>query len=92
MPRKFDPQEMALRGRIGGYVTHSRHDSREVTTPARQAFLARFLREVDPNNELTESERVRRAEMARRAYFAKLAHASAKARRAKKSGGERNGN
>ena len=87
MPRKFDPQEMALRGRIGGYVTHSRYDSRKVTAPARKAFLERFLFEVDPNSELSESERVRRAELARRAYFAKLAHASAKARRAKNSRG-----
>ena len=51
----------------------------------RAGLEAKFLREVDPNNELPESERLRRAEAARRAYYQRLALASAKARKARKA-------
>jgi len=78
--RRFDPAEMALRGRIGAYVTRSRHDARETTSAARAAFLARFEQDVDPHGVLPESERRRRAEFARKAYFARLALASARSR------------
>lgn len=80
---EFDPEEMARRGRIGALRLHATHDSREVTAPARKAFLARFEREVDPDGVLTVEERLRRAEFARRAHFTRLAHASAKSRRQK---------
>ncbi|WP_202948527.1 hypothetical protein [Nitrolancea hollandica] len=87
MPTKrifeLDPVEMAQRGRIGAYVTHSRHDPRETTAKARETFLARFEREVDPEGVLPEAERLRRAEAARKAYFSRLAYQSAKARRAR---------
>lgn len=51
----------------------------------REGLEAKFLREVDPNNELPEAERHRRAESARRAYYQRLALASAKARSLKSS-------
>ena len=51
----------------------------------RAGLDAKFLREVDPNNELPEAERRRRAESARRAYYQRLDLASAKARKARKS-------
>src|SRR5688572_14270050 len=73
--------EATLRGRIGAYTTHARHDTRETTARARAAFLERFEREVDPAGSLTAAERRRRALAARRAYFARLALASARARR-----------
>jgi hypothetical protein len=76
----FDPAEMALRGRIGAFVQHSRHDPRETTAAARASFLARFEREVDPDGVLPVEERQRRAEAARRAYFARLALKSAQKR------------
>ena len=69
----FDPAEMALRGRIGAYRLHATHDPRETTRRARESFLARFEREVDPRGELPDPERRRRALYARRAYFARLA-------------------
>lgn len=75
------PEEAALRGRIGAYVKHSRHDPKESTKKARASFLARFEREVDPDNVLPLPERRRRAEMARKAYFTRLALKSAQARR-----------
>jgi hypothetical protein len=82
--RSFDPAEMALRGRIGAFVTHSRHDARETTAKARASFLARFELQVDPDRLLPEPERERRAAAARRAYFARLALASARARAARR--------
>ena len=77
----YDPQEMARRGRIGAYRLHATHSPNETTKAAREAFMARFEREVDPDGTLAPEERTRRAEAARKAYFAQLAHKSAKARR-----------
>ena len=79
--RRFDPKEMALRGRIGAHVTHSRHEPRELTAPARAAFLTTFEKQVDPDGVLSLDERRRRADHAKKAHFARLAHLSAKARR-----------
>jgi hypothetical protein len=54
------------------------------TAPARQRFLSRFEREVDPEGKLPVVERLRRADHARRAYFAKLALQSSKTRSQKR--------
>jgi hypothetical protein len=51
------------------------------TAPAREAMLARFEREVDPDGTLPPAERARRADSARRAYFLALAAKSASTRR-----------
>lgn len=59
---------------------HARNDSREITAAARAAFLSRFVDEVDPDRELPEPERLRRAAMARKAHFSRLAYHSAIAR------------
>ena len=82
----FDPQEMALRGRIGAYRLHATQDPKETTKAARSAFLSRFETEFDPNGTLPSEERSRRAEAARKAYFAQLARKSAKARRQRRAG------
>ena len=73
--------ERVLTGRLGAYVLHSRYDSRELLRPAREAFEAKFEREVDPEGVLPVEERLRRAEMARKAHFTRLALLSAQARR-----------
>jgi hypothetical protein len=78
---RLTPEEARLRGRVGAYIAHSRHDTRELTRAARETFLSRFEREVDPDNALPIEERQRRAEAARKAYFTRLALASARARR-----------
>lgn len=80
----FDPEEMARRGRIGAHVTHSRHDARQLTAPAREAFLARFEQQVDPDGALSPDERGRRASYARKAHFGRLALKSVEVRRARK--------
>ena len=71
---------MASRGRIGGYVTASRHDTRELTQPARAAFRASFEAQVDPEGILAPEERARRAEAARKAFYVGMARASVAAR------------
>jgi hypothetical protein len=76
-------QNMAAVGRIGGLVTASRHDPVAMTAPAREGWLRRFLREVDPDGVLPEDERQRRAEAAQRAQMSRLALKSAEARRKK---------
>jgi len=63
----------SLIARIGALSLHARYDSREITAPARRAFLKRFEDEVDPERVLPTFERLRRAQYARKAYFARLA-------------------
>jgi hypothetical protein len=81
------PAERSLQARMAAHVMHARHDARVTTINGRAAFLARFEREVDPDDTLDPQERARRAEHARRAYMAGLSLAAAKARRAKRQGG-----
>ncbi len=81
------PEILRLRGRVGAYVQHSRHDPRETTSAARARFLQRFEDEVDPDRTLPEAERLRRAEAARKAFFTRLALKSA-LKRAKRAQGE----
>lgn len=75
------PSERLLRARMGGHALHAKHDSRQLTKPARRAFLDRFERQVDPDLTLSSEERSRRADQARRSYFSSLALRSAQARR-----------
>ena len=84
---EFDPDEMSRRGRIGAHVTHSRHDPRELTAPAREAFLSKFEREVDPDGLLSPEERRRRAEHARKAHMVRISRLSVIARRNSKTTG-----
>jgi len=74
--------QRSLRARMAAYTMHASHDSRVTTRNAREAFLARFERQVDPDGRLSASEHQRRAEAAKKAYFVGLAMKSAKARRA----------
>jgi hypothetical protein len=79
------PAERSLRGRLAAHTLHARRDARQTTAAARAGFLARFEREVDPDDALDPSERCRRAEQARRAYFARLSLAALEARRARRA-------
>jgi hypothetical protein len=73
---------------LAAHTLHSRRDPRQTTANGRAAFLARFEREVDPEEALDPAERRRRAEQARRAYFIRLSLAAVAAKRAKQAGGE----
>ncbi len=83
------PADRMLRARLAAYAMHARHDSRRTSAAGRVAFLARFEDEVDPERVLSDEERARRAGVARKAYFTRLALRSARARRARRSGGGR---
>jgi len=74
------PDERALISRMGAHALHSRHDSKAISQPARDAFMARFKRQVDPDGVLPPAERERRAAHAKKLYFTQLAFKSAKAR------------
>lgn len=67
-----------MRGRIGAAVQQSRHDPRDYTRAAREAFLRRFWPD-DPA--LAPEEAERRARAAHRAHMLKLSYLSAKSRR-----------
>lgn len=70
-----------MRARIAAHTLHSKvADPSAHTAPARDAFLSRFEREVDPDGVLSAADRKRRAEHAKRAYFQTLALKSARAR------------
>ena len=79
--------DRSMIARQGAHALHAKYDSRELTQPARDKFLARFVDEVDPSGELPESERLRRAEHARKAYMTSLARKSAAARSRRARGG-----
>jgi len=78
MPEVLTPTLRSLRASIGAHALHASGGTN--TTAAREAFLSRFDREVDPDGTLSPDERARRAAHARQAYFGKLALASARAR------------
>ena len=94
MPQRyFDPAEMALRGRIGGHATAAKHSPLAYTGAARGVFRSSFLvghgcslcRPVAIPETLPEPERCRRADALRRLHYARLAHASANARRTRRT-------
>jgi hypothetical protein len=62
-----------INARIAAEISWARtHDRSARTRPAREAFLKRFEREVDPDGQLSPDERRRRAEHAKRAYMLRL--------------------
>lgn len=75
-----DPYQVEL-NRSAALTRVAREGGRAVSAPARAAFMETFIEQVDPDRELPEDERDKRAAAARKAYFAKLAARSAKARR-----------
>ena len=83
---KSTAAERSLRARIAAYALHATRDPRVTTKPARDAFMARFERQVDPEGRLPEADRQQRAEAAKKAYFNGLALKSASARRARSGG------
>lgn len=75
------PAQRRLRARLGGLAVHVKHDSHAIAKRARDGFLARFEREVDPEQRLRPHERRQKALLARRAHMTRLAMRSAKVRR-----------
>ena len=71
-----------VNARIAAEVSWARTRDRPARTrPARETFLKRFEREVDPDGTLPPEERRQRAEHAKRAYMLQLAKRSAASRK-----------
>lgn len=84
------PEQRAMRARLAAHVRWSKaRDRAAELAKARQTFMSKFEKEVDPNGEMTPEARALAAESARKAYFARLAFKSATAR-SKGKGGEVN--
>jgi hypothetical protein len=79
------PKSKSLPHQIAANTRWSKEDPTAQALKMRAGLEAKWLREVDPNNELPEPERVRRAESAKTAYYQRLALISAKARKARKA-------
>jgi hypothetical protein len=76
------PTVKDINKQMAAYISWSRTADRSGRTrPAREAFLRRFEREVDPDGLLPPVERRRRAQHALRAYMLRLAKRSATVRR-----------
>jgi hypothetical protein len=62
-----------INARIAAEISWARTQDRSARTrPAREAFLKRFEREVDPEGKLPPDERARRANHALRAHMLRL--------------------
>jgi hypothetical protein len=89
MSTDLTPSERSLRARIAACERWSRQDPQAGTAPARAKSPSSddyWLSLVDPDSELDEVERHRRAQSAKKAHFGRLALRSAKVRR---RGGDR---
>ncbi len=74
------PERRALIARLGGLTLASKYDPQDYSAAGRQTFRDRFLDAVDPERQLPEVERARRAQAALKAHMISLALRSAKAR------------
>jgi hypothetical protein len=85
--KDLTPEQRRLASVIGAHRSWANTSDRTArTAPARDAFLKRFEREVDPDGVLEPAERSQRAESARRAHMTALALKSSIARSRRKSG------
>lgn len=83
---RLTPEQRSMRARMAAHAMHAQHDTRQTSANGRAAFLRRFLDEVDPDRQLPDAERQRRAEQARKAYFQRLAFKSSRARQRPQAG------
>ena len=80
--KTLTPEERSLRASLAVNTSWANTEDRSARTkPARDGFLAKFLREVDPDHTLPEAERLRRAEFLMRAHMKRMSLAASKARR-----------
>lgn len=78
-PMTLTPSERTLRAQIAAHESWAKTSDRTArTAAARQAMLDKFEKQVDPNNELTQAERAKRAENARKAHYQRMALKSAR--------------
>ncbi|MCU4186622.1 hypothetical protein K6U06_19815 [Acidiferrimicrobium sp. IK] len=82
------PEQRTLRARLAAHTLHSQRDPRETTAAARQARWDRYLDQVDPDRQLSETERTRRAKAARSADMTRLALKSSVVRAQRRTTGD----
>lgn len=80
---QLSPEDRKRRARLAAAARWAKSDRPQGTQAARDAFLARFEAEVDPEGQLDPAERAERAEHARRAYFQRMAWDRERKRRAR---------
>jgi hypothetical protein len=73
------PTQRSMRARIAANTRWSREDPAATASRGQAGLLAKFVDQVDPDRQLPEAERIRRAEAARRAHMQRLAFLSSKA-------------
>lgn len=76
----LSPEQRSMRARIAALARWSKEDPQPAARRGQDALMARFVREVDPDNQLPPAERQRRALAARKAHMTRLALASSRAR------------
>jgi hypothetical protein len=81
VPRVLTPSERKLRARVAANARWAQEDRAQASERQRLVLLTQFEDEVDPNRQLTASERAKRANNALHAHMARLALRSARARR-----------
>jgi hypothetical protein len=74
----------SLQHQIAANTRWSKEDPTRQGEILRAGLEQRFLDEVDPDHQLPEAERIRRAECARKAFYQRLALKSAQARKARR--------
>lgn len=81
MASGLSPEQRSLRASIAANTKWAKTDPVAGTAKARSAYHERFLDAVDPDRQLPDAERERRARALLRAHMQRLSFASAKARR-----------
>lgn len=86
MARNLTPSERTVLNRAAAHALHAQVvDPVAHTAPAREGFLSRFERQVDPDGTLPPDERARRADHAMRSHMSMLSARSAIKRRGSKN-------
>lgn len=69
----LSPEQRSMRATIAALARWKNEDPTENARRGQDGLLAKFEREIDPNNELSPVERRRRAVAARREHMVRLA-------------------
>ncbi len=86
MQQSLTPQQRRLRAQLAAHTLHAQvEDPSKHTRPAREAFFAKFEKQVDTEGVLPQHERQRRAQHARAAWMKTLALKATQARQAKRA-------
>lgn len=75
------PEQITMRARLGAHSKWARTADRTAATePARQGFLAKLAKQVDPDGRMSAVELAAAVESARKAHYQRMALRSSQAR------------